>query len=173
MDARPDPRLYLDTVIAPTRSLPAKGYAVLMGVLVAINLFAGTVFFLIGAAPVPIFLGVDVAAVSIAFAVSYGQARRRERVQISAEEVRVLREDGAEIDTIWTSPTAFTRVALETTGHHGCEVRLRQSARRLTIGQVLGPREREGLAVAVDQAIRRARAERHPVWDQQEPGGWS
>jgi uncharacterized membrane protein len=158
-----DPLLYLDTVIAPTRSLPVKGYAVLMGVLVAINLAAGVIFFLMGAAPVPVFLGVDVAAVSIAFAVSYGQARRRERVQVSADEVRVLHEHGEASEMIWTSPTAFTRVALEKTGRHGVEVRLRQSARRLTIGQVLGPREREGLADAVDKAIRSARAERHPV----------
>ena len=160
MDAAPAARLYLDTVIAPTRSLPVKGFAILFGLLLAANLLIGTLFFALGAWPAPIFLGLDLVAVGIAFGVNYRQARSSERVQISADQVRVVREAGARSRTVWASPTAFTRVALEHSGRYGAQVRLKLSGQRLTIGSVLGPKEREDLAEAVDQAIRSARAER-------------
>jgi uncharacterized membrane protein len=65
------------------------------------------------------------------------------------------------VQTLWSSPTAFTRVAIEETGRYGAQVRLMLSGKRLTIGQVLGPVEREGLARSIELAIRSARAERH------------
>jgi uncharacterized membrane protein len=132
-----------------------------MGVVITVNLVVGTVLLMMGGAFVPIFLGLDVAAISVAFAASYRQARRRERVQVSADEVSVFREDDASSHAVWTSPTAFTRVRLEHTGRYGSHVRLMMSAKRLTIGAALGPQEREGLAEEIDEAIRRARAERH------------
>ena len=121
----------------------------------------GAVFFLMGATPVPLFLGVDVAAISVAFSMSYRRASRGERVQVTSDQVRVLREHGDSADVLWTSPTAFTRVALEPSGRYGLQVSLRLSGKRLAIGAALSPQEREGLARAVDDAIRRARAERH------------
>ncbi len=160
MDAAPAARLYLDTVIAPTRSLPVKGFVILFGVLLAANLLIGTFFFVLGAWPAPIFLGLDLLAVGLAFRANYRQARSRERVQVSADQVRVVRESGSEAQTVWTSPTAFTRVALDHGGRYGARVRLSLSGKRHTIGSVLGPKEREGLAEAVGQAIRSARAER-------------
>ena len=63
MDAAPATRLYLDTVIVPTRSLPVKGFAILFGVLAAANLLVGALFFALGAWPAPIFLGLDLLAV--------------------------------------------------------------------------------------------------------------
>jgi len=149
-------RLYLDAVIQPTRSLPKRGLIVLLGVLVAVNLAIGAAFFLLGATPVPIFLGLDVAALSCAFWVSNRRAQGHERVRVSAEEVTVLREGRRGSSKLWASPTAFTRV-----GFDDSELRLMLSAKRLVIGQALGPAERAGLARSIDQAIRLARAERY------------
>ncbi len=155
-------RLHLDAVIAPARSLPVKGFVILLSAVIVLNLLVGTLFVLLGALPVPIFLGLDVLGVAIAFAVSYRQARASERVRVTADQVTVLHETGRTSRTVWSSPTAFTRVDLEETGRHGAEVRLKLSARRLTIGRALGPKERKGLAETVDRAIRSARAERYP-----------
>ena len=161
MDAVPTPRLHLDEVIAANRSLPRQGFIILICVVMALNLIVGTMFLMMGAWPAPVFLGLDVVAIWYAFRVSNRQARTCERVQVTSDHVRVLREVGASSQTIWTSPTAFTRVALEQSGRYGAEVRLMLSAKRLTIGAMLGPRQRAELAKAVDQAIRSARAERH------------
>ncbi|HEY5412450.1 MAG TPA: DUF2244 domain-containing protein [Caulobacteraceae bacterium] len=163
MDAAPAARIHLDRLISPERSLPMTGFKVLLGVMILINLIVGTLFLAMGAWPAPIFLGLDVVGVWIAFRVSYRRAATRERVVITADQVQVLREFGGRIRTIWTSPTAFTGVSLERSERYGAQVRLSLSGKRLKIGQGLGHKAREDLAEVVEAAIRSARAERHPA----------
>ncbi len=160
MDAAPAARLHLDAVIAPRPSLPLKGFTALLVVVVVLNLPVGLLFFRMGAFPATAFMGLSVLALIIAFWASYRRTLRAERVRISADTVEVFEEDGARSTSIWTSPTAFTRVALEDEGRSGPAVRLKLSNKRLTIGQRLGPVERANLAETVDNAIRSARAER-------------
>ena len=161
MAAAPDARIHLDTLITPQRSLPTAGFKLLLGLLVAINLIIGGVFLKMGAWPAPIFLGLDVLGVWIAFRISYRRAATQERVRVTADHVQVLRELGGRTREVWTSPTAFTRVDLDRSGRHGAELRLALSNKRLRIGQALGPVQREALAEAVEAAIASARAERH------------
>ncbi len=150
----------MDAVITPHRSLSARGFGVLMTMLIAINVVIGAVFLNIGAIPVPIFLGADVLAVWFAFRVSYRSALMTERVQVTAAEVRVLRERGRMRATVWRSPTAFTRVDVEEPGEHEARVRLRLSDRRWTVAAALSPPERETFAAALRQALRAAMSER-------------
>jgi uncharacterized membrane protein len=161
MDAAPAARIHLDTPISPERSLPMTGFKVLIGLLILVNLVVGGVFLAMGAWPAPIFLGLDVLGVFIAFRVSYRRAATRERVVVTADQVQVLRELDGKAWVVWASPTAFTSVDLDRSERYGAQVRLRLSRKRLRIGQGLGPKEREDLAEAIDQAIRRARAERY------------
>jgi len=162
MDAAPDARIHLDRLISPQRSLPMTGFKVLLGVLIVFNLIVGTFFVAIGATPIPIFLGLDVLGVFIAFRISYRRAAARERLVVTADQVRVLKELGGKSRTVWASATAFTRVDLHRSGDHGVEVTLALSNRWRRIGQALGPREREDLAASLEAAIASARAERHP-----------
>ena len=163
MDAPPAARIHLDRPITPERSLPMTGFKVLLGVMILINLVVGTMFLLMGAWPAPIFLGLDVLGVFIAFRVSYRRAATRERVVITADHVQVLRELGGNVRTIWASPTAFTGVRLERSERYGPQLRLTLSGKRLKIAQGLGSQAREDLAEAIEAAIRQARAERHPA----------
>jgi uncharacterized membrane protein len=155
-----DAPLHLDAVLTPNRSLPRHGLYILMGALAAMNLAVGVLFTAMGAAPVPIFLGLDFLAVALAFRASYRQGRQSERVQVSADEVRVLHEIGDSRRTIWRSPTAFTRVAVEGEAEDA-RVRLMLSGRSLILARQLSPMERTDFGHALEQAIRRARAERH------------
>ena len=170
MNAAPDARIHMDTVITPARSLSMTGFKVLLGVLILANLIVGTFFLTLGAWPAPIFLGLDVLGVFIGFRISYRRAATRERVVVTADQVRVLKELSGKARTIWSSPTAFTRVDLERSDRYGPQVRLRLSRKQLAIGQAMGPKEREELAEAIEQAILSARSERHPS-PPQEPGG--
>ena len=151
--------LYMDAVITPNRSLSKRGFAVVIGALAASNLILAIVFSAAGAPAVPVFLGLDVLAVFIAFRISFRRARRAERVQVSAREVRVRYENPEGARTVWTSPTAFTGVALENVGHDA-RVRLSLSGRRLTVGAALSPKERVDFGHALESAVRRARLER-------------
>jgi uncharacterized membrane protein len=155
------PALYMDAVITPHRSLPRRGFYWLIGALIVVNVGIGALMVALGAFPVPIFLGLDVLGVWLAFRASYRGAGQCERVQVSAEEVRVLHQAGRQARTVWTSPTAFTAVALDPADAPRTRVRLRMSEKRLTIGAALSPGEQVAFAGALEQAIRRARAARH------------
>ena len=156
-------RLHMDAVLTPTRSLPKAGLYVLIGVLAAFNVLVAVMMLAIGAKPVPIFLGFDFLAVLLAFHLSYRQARRRERVQVSADEVRVVHEVGAQKRTIWRSPTAFTRVEVRARGEPEVSVALLLSRRRLVVAGQISPQERTDFAEALEAAIKSARAERYPA----------
>ena len=153
--------LYMDAEITPYRSLSKRGFYWVIGFVAAWNLIAGAVFvFALHAFPVPIFLGLDVLGVFLAFRMNYRGAGQIERVQISAREVKVLHQFGRHARTVWTSPTAFTRVALDGAGEHHSRVRLRMSDRAVIVGAALSPPERDDLAAALEAAITKARAER-------------
>ena len=153
--------LYMDAVITPHRSLSRKGFAVLLGVVIAFNLAVGALMIALRAFPVPLFLGADILAVVIAFRASYRGAGQAERVRITADEVVVAHEWSRGRRTVWRSATAFTRVEVEAPTDHDTQVRLAVSGRALVVGHALSPGERAGLAEAIERAIAAARAERH------------
>jgi len=153
--------LYMDARIAPTRSLSKRGFAWLIGLLIGFNLIIAVfVVAVLRAFPVPIFLGLDVLGVWLAFRASYRGAGQAERVLVCAREVRVLHELGTRSRMVWVSPTAFTRVEVEARDAHEARVRLALSGRRLTIAHALSPQERTAFAAALTLAIDQARAER-------------
>jgi uncharacterized membrane protein len=153
-----DGPFFMDAVITPHRSLSQRGFIILICVLTAFNTLSATFFFFLGAGPVPIFLGLDLAAVIIAFVVSNRATRNLERVQVTAMEVRVVRETPRGAQIVWVSPTPFTRVNLVAEGDGG--VQLAQSGRELVLGAALNRSERQAFAKALDRAIWRARNDR-------------
>jgi uncharacterized membrane protein len=152
--------LYMDALITPNRSLSKVGFYWLIGLLALFNLMIAVFLLVIGAFPVPIFLGIDILGVLIAFRASYRGGRQAERVQVFADEVRVSHQIGASARTVWSSPTAFTRVSVDARGEHEARVRLHLSQKALTIARALSPPERETFADALEDAIRKARAAR-------------
>jgi uncharacterized membrane protein len=154
--------LYMDAVISPNRSLNRTGMHVLLGVVIAFNLMIAVFLLVLGAPPVLPFLGLDVLALWLALRASFRAAERKERVRVTAEAVTVSREDEKGARVIWTSPTAFTGVDVDQPDEHEARVRLRIYRRRLTLARALSPPERVEFADALRQAIRDARAERHP-----------
>jgi uncharacterized membrane protein len=153
--------LYMDAVIRPNRSLSRRGFYWLIGVVAFFNLAVAALMIVLRAFPVPIFLGADLLAVILAFLANYRSGGLSERVQVSAAEVRVLHQAGARSRTIWSSPTAFTRVAVDLAGEPETRVRLELSGRALTVARALSPGERADFAEALQSAIREARAERY------------
>ena len=152
--------LYMDAVITPNRSLSQRGFVVLICIVTALNCVSALVFVAMGATWVPIFLSLDVVAVFLAFMASFRAAKRIERVQVSAREVRVIQETPRWSKVIWESPTAFTRVAQETLDDAVVNVRLALSGKDIPVAQALSPSERADFAKALEAAIYTARRER-------------
>jgi uncharacterized membrane protein len=151
---------FMDAEIRPHRSLTQRGFLVLIGVITAANVSAAAVFIAMGAHFVPIFLGVDLLAVIVAFLASFRSGRWVERVQVSAYEVRVTHQaPKAAAVLVWESPTAFTRVKVERDEEDGRVVacRLALSGRETRVAASLSPRERGEFAKALEDAIWRAR----------------
>jgi uncharacterized membrane protein len=151
---------YMDAVITPHRSLSERGFIVLISVVTLANCCSAAVFVHMGAVFVPLFLGIDVIAVLVAFTVSYRQARRVERVTITAREVVVTHEAPTWKRVVWESPTAFTRVTVDRDEDQTFGLRLALSGREVAVAQALSPRERGEFAKALQQAISEARRER-------------
>ena len=155
------PILYMDDAIRPYRSMSRQGLLVILGVLLAFNLLITVFLFAIGAFPAPIFLGVDFVGVLIAFHVSNRRAKVGQRVQVTHDEVRVIRERAGGAHTLWTSPTAFTRVEVEQDDGRVRQVRLRLRNQSMALAAALGPAEQAEFATRLQAAMRSALAERH------------
>jgi uncharacterized membrane protein len=155
-----DRLLYMDAEITPNRSLSRRGFVILISLVTAMNCISAAVFMAMGAHLVPIFLGLDVAAIGVAFLVSYAAARRIERVQVSSADVSVTYETPKARRLVWRSPTAFTRVGLDIADEDAVEVKLMLSGREIPVAMALSSGERAEFAKALQDAIWRARAER-------------
>jgi len=142
---------YLDAEITPARSLSKRGRGIVIGITIGLALIPATAFSIMGAHLVLPFLGLDVLGLWYAFHLM-GRKVRAERVRVSCEAVEVLRDDQA----VWSSPTAFTQVE-----EYETAVRLAASGRRTSVARALSPDERHAFARALDDAIRKARAERY------------
>ena len=153
-----DGPFYMDAVITPRRSLSRRGFIVLISILTAINTMTAVLFVALHAAPVTIFLGLDVIAIIVALATSRRASRNRERIQVTARKVSVFVESPRGARTVWQSPTAFTRVLLLGDADDGADLQLRLSDRALAVARALTRAERRDFAVALERAIRRARA---------------
>src|SRR6202035_5716223 len=85
------PAVFYDAVLKPHRSLPPRGFAVLMLVLAGASFVISLVFVLNGAWPVMPFFGLDVALVFLAFRLSYRQARQTEALKLTEDSLTVDR----------------------------------------------------------------------------------
>lgn len=152
---------FMDAVITPNRSLSKRGMIILISIITLINVITALVFLRIGATLVPIFLGLDVLAITLAFVVSNQAARQVERVQVTAHKVRVLRQTPRTQALVWTSPTAFTRVGVEVEDEETVGVKLMLSGRAAKVAAALSPKERADFARALESAIWTARRARY------------
>ena len=150
--------LYMDAEIRPNRSLSERGFIVLIIVVTVLNCASAAVFIALGATLVPFFLGADVLAIAVALMVSFNAARRIERVQVSASEIRVtLETPRRQSQLVWESPTALTRVRVEKEDNRAVSLKLALSGREAEVAAALSPRERADFARALDRAIWRAK----------------
>lgn len=151
------PALYMDAVITPNRSLSERGFVILISIITLANIASAAVFVAMGAHWVPIFLGIDLAAVVVAFVISFRQARNVERVQVGPHQVVVTYETPKWSRVVWESPTAFTRVERDEEDGRVIDLRLALSGRETPVAAALSPRERADFARALEDAIWRAR----------------
>src|SRR6185436_13031890 len=151
-------RVFFDAVLEPNPPLGRKGHALVLGFVAFVSLVTGLLFALRGAWPVTPFFGADVALLALAMHASVKASRRRERLTLTAQALRIERisPNGAllrrdEINPYWL------RVDHEDPELMGCELALVERGRRWIVGSFLGAEERASLAEALRRALREAR----------------
>ena len=152
--------VFMDAEIRPNRSLSKRGFKILISVVIAANLACAALFIALGAYFVPMFLGLDVLAVVVAFQVSFAAAKQVERVRVTDRAVRITRETPRHSRVVWESPTAFTKVSVIMDDDQPVDLRVALSGKQTHLARALSPKERAEFARALEAAIRDARRAR-------------
>ena len=151
-----EPPLF-ETRISANRSLTARGTRLVILLLTAASLLIGTLFWWLGAWPVPGFCGVEVLLACLLLRHSARDARI-ERI-VLRPDVLLLSRVGARGEASETrlSP-AWLRVELSDLPAAPVRVRLVGHGVREEVGALLGEAARRGLARDLDTALRRCRS---------------
>lgn len=143
-----NPKTWAVTLM-PHRSLSRRGFLIVMGFIAAANFALGLAFYMIGAWPVLGFLGLDVLAVWWAFKANFADARRAERIEITAHEMILQRMAEGAAPAEQRFVRAWARVELE----ENRGLFLSSKGLRTEIARFLTPDERKQLAATLRAAL--------------------
>ena len=157
------PSPFFERVLAPHRSLPPRGFHVLMLILFAASLGISLGFWEIGAWPVCGFFGLDVGLIYLAFRLSYRSARQRETLRLGADAFTVERVDIYGDRRLWRFQPFWLRVILEERPDESNRLLVASHGRSLVIADFLGAAMRRELAATIREALARWRAALNPA----------
>jgi uncharacterized membrane protein len=155
--------VFFERVLLPHRSLPPRGFHILMLFLGIVSMVAGIGFWLLGAWPICGFFGLDVALLYVAFRLSYRSARRREILRLAGDDFTVERIDIYGERRLWRFQPFWLRVVLEEHPDDSNRLLLVSHGRTLVIADFLGAPMRRELADALRTMLARWRAALNPA----------
>jgi len=155
--------LSFERVLSPHRSLPPRGFHLLMLILGLVSLAVGIGFVSIGAWPVIGFFGLDVALVYAAFRLNYRSARRSETIRLAGDAFTVERVSVRGVRRMWRFQPFWLRVILEERGDESNRLLVASHGRSLVIGDVVNPAARRELAASIREALKRWRDALNPA----------
>jgi uncharacterized membrane protein len=149
--------LFFERVLLPHRSLPPRGFHLLMLILGLISLAVGIGFVSIGAWPVVGFFGLDVALVYVAFRLNYRSARRSETLRLASDAFTVERVSVHGNRRMWRFQPFWLRVILEECPDESNRLYVASHGHSLAIGDFLAPSARRELAATIREGLRQWR----------------
>jgi uncharacterized membrane protein len=150
-------RPFFECVLLPHRSLPSRGFHVMMLALGLVSLAVGIGFVSVGAWPVTGFFGLDVLLLYVAFKANYRSARLRETVKLTTDALVVERVSLSGRRSRWTFQPYWLRIEIDDPPEHDSQLTLTSHGRSLAIGSFLSPEERLEVALALRAALHRWR----------------
>jgi uncharacterized membrane protein len=149
----PSSRPFFERVLSPHRSLPSRGFHLLMGILCLLSLAVGIGFVSIGAWPVIGFFGLDVALVYLAFRLNYSNARQSETIRLAAGAFTVERVSVRGERRSWHFQPFWVSVILEERPDASNRLLVASHGRSLPIGEFVSPAARRDLAATIREAL--------------------
>jgi len=159
----PSGPVFFERVLLPYRSLPPRGFNILMLVLAGISIAVGTLFVSLGAWPVCGFFGLDVGLVYLAFRLSYRSARQRETLRLADDQLTVERVGIRGDRRLWRFQAFWVRVIFEEQPDESNRLALASHGQTLPIGTFLPPPVRREVATTLRDALARWRAALNPT----------
>ena len=163
ISAEPTSPVFFERVLLPHRSLPPRGFNILMLMLAGLSVAAGTLFVSLGAWPVCGFFGLDVGLVYLAFRLSYRSARQRETLRLAEEELTVERVGVRGDRRLWRFQPFWVRVIFEEHPDESNRLSLASHGNTLPIGTFLPPPVRREVAATLRDALARWRDALNPT----------
>ncbi|MBN9265269.1 MAG: DUF2244 domain-containing protein [Hyphomicrobium sp.] len=140
-------------VLMPHRSLSPRGFLFLMTFIGGVSFVAGMSFLAMGAWPVMGFFGLDALLVYGAFKINYRAARRIEVVEITSEDLKLIRvQPNGQREEIALNPY-WARPHLAERPDGANRLYLRSHGRAYAVGSFLTDDERRDLADALGRAL--------------------
>lgn len=155
--------VFFERVLWPHRSLPPRGFHLLMLGLGVLSFVAGISFVAAGAWPVCGFFGLDVALLYVAFRLSYRSARQRETLRLADDQFTVERVDIYGARRMWRFQPFWLRIVLEEKRDESNRLLLASHGETLVIGDFLAPPVRRDLAATLRDVLTRWRAALNPA----------
>jgi uncharacterized membrane protein len=159
----PSARIFFERVLLPYRSLPSRGFTVLMLVLGIISVAVSVAFVTLGAWPVCGFFGLDVLLVYFAFRLSYRSARQRETLRLADEEFTVERIGIRGDRRFWRFEPFWLRVVYREHPDQSNRLSVTSHGQSLAIGTFLPSPVRREVAASLREALARWRAGLNPT----------
>jgi uncharacterized membrane protein len=164
---RDDDEVLFDAVLTPHRSLPLKGYQLLIMAVIAANLLIGVPLWLLGAWPVVGFMGLDIGLLAWLFSLNYRSGRLRETLTLTERELVVGRITPEGQRRQWRLDAYWLRVEMDDPPHRESRLTLISRNVRLIVGRFLVPDERLQVAHALRGALQGLRERRYNHrWDE-------
>jgi uncharacterized membrane protein len=157
MTAASQPVFY-DARLQPFRSLPPRGFALVMLVLGGASFILSVGCVVLGAWPITGFFGLDVALVYVAFRASYRSARKTEHLRLTQDEMTVERIGVRGDRRAWRFEPFWLRLIFEEPDEDSNRLYLASHGKTLSIGSFLAPTERKKLYLDLKHAFARWRA---------------
>ncbi|MEO7220866.1 MAG: DUF2244 domain-containing protein [Devosia sp.] len=144
--------------LTPHRSLSPQGKRLVIGLVLALALVPGIVFYFAGAWPVVGFMGLDVLAIWAALTISMRGARAFEVVTLwpGTLEIRKVDAKGAE-DLLTFLPFNVRFVIDRDYNERVTGLWLKERERQIALGAFLSPEEKQSFSKAFGTALRKAR----------------
>lgn len=145
--------------LTPHRSLSPRGKRVVIGLVAALALVPGFIFYIAGAWPVVGFMGLDVVAIWIALTVSMRGGKAYEVVTLwpGALELKKVDAKGTE-EVMSFSPFNVRFVIDRDFNERVTGLWVKEHERRIAIGAFLSPDDKQSFSKAFGTALRKARA---------------
>lgn len=141
--------------LTPHRSLDRRGFYLLMGLVILVNLVVAGMFVALGAWPIAGFAGLDVLLVWWAFRINFADARKLERISVTDHEVVLDRLSERHPPQQQRFVRRWVRVELQEDRERELigSLLLVSGQTRVAVGEFLAPDERKTLADALKSAL--------------------